>query len=51
MVERFDFVFHGVELVESLFTLNTWPTRSKNSRRIKRNSGFKSNTTVSETNE
>jgi hypothetical protein len=44
-------IIHEFELVESLFTLNTWPTRSRNSRKIKRNSGFKSNTIVSDTNE
>jgi hypothetical protein len=38
---------YDMEFVKSLFILNIRPIRSKNSRNIYRNSGFKSNITIS----
>ncbi len=38
---------YDMEFFKSLFILNIRPIRSKNSRNIYRNSGFKSNTTIS----
>lgn len=38
---------YDMEFFKSLFVLNIRPIRSKNSRNIYRNSGFKSNITIS----